>query len=95
MMPLIDLLADAKLYCSFLDYFATELHKNNLILSIDVARWSVLWDFNLLAKTKVDRIVTMQTYTTNLDRFESEVNYTVFTLKDKAVIGIDSEMKGA
>jgi hypothetical protein len=89
-----DFLGDAKLYCVFLNFFANELHKHQLLLSVDVARWSKLWDFPLLAKTQVDRIVTMQTYTTHLDRFESEVNYTVNTLGGKAVIGLDTDIKG-
>jgi len=85
---------DASLYCKFLDYFSHELHLHGLILSADVARWSVLWDFDLLAKTGVDRICTMQTYTSHIDRFEREVNYTMTKLGKKAVIGIDTDISG-
>jgi len=86
--------ADAKLYCAFLDQFADALHKAGLILSVDVARWSALWDFELLGKTKVDRIATMQSYTTDLARFEREVSYTTSTLGNKTIIGMMSNIKG-
>jgi len=85
---------DAKLYCEFLDKFADALHRAGLILIIDVARWSPLWDFDLLAKTRVDKIATMQSYTTDLTRFEREVSYTTSTLGNKTIIGMMSNLNG-
>lgn len=60
--------SDAAKYCTFLDYFAEELHKNGFILSVDVARWSPLWDFQLLAKTKVTSLPTYLLVSTHTPR---------------------------
>jgi hypothetical protein len=32
-------------------------------LTVDVAGWSDLWNFTLLAKSGCDRVITMSTYT--------------------------------
>jgi len=85
---------DAKLYSEFLNLYSNELHKSGLILSVDVARWSPMWDFGMLAKTSVDKVCSMQSYTTDLARFEREVSYTMTTLKEKGVVGMMSNMRG-
>jgi len=85
--------SDTKLYTDFLDTFAQALHQEGFILSVDVARWSIIWDFSLLAKTHVDKIYTMETYTKNITFFEEQVEYTVRVLGlEKAAIGFDSDI---
>jgi len=83
---------DAKLYADFVDLFAKQLQKEGLILGIDVATWSVLWNYELLGKTAVNKVYTMQTYTNNMTRFSGEVNHIVNSIgTGKAAIGMDSD----
>jgi hypothetical protein len=56
---------DASDYAAFLTYWATSLHKYDMQLTVDVASWSILWDFEALAETAVDTVMTMSTYTNN------------------------------
>jgi hypothetical protein len=69
--------------------------KENLVLAIDVATWSPLWDFNMLGKTSVDKIYTMQTYSNNITYVEQEVKLLVTSVGSKAAIGFDSDITGA
>ena len=55
--------ADAVAYAGFLDDFANALHDVGLSLSVDVATWTPLWNYTLLAATTVDQIMVMSTYT--------------------------------
>jgi len=66
---------DAVKYADFLDRLAKALHGEGFILTVDIANWSNLWQDDLLAKTAVDRFITMQTYTLNLDDFKYIVKY--------------------
>jgi len=85
--------SDAKLYADFLDTFAQVLHQANKILSVDIATWSPLWDFSLLAKTHVDKFYNMETYTKNITFFEEQVAKTVHTLGvGQTAIGLDSDI---
>ena len=63
---------DAAAYVSFLSVFATELHGAGFRVSVDVASWSPFWDFDAIAaKTAVDTLITMDTYTSNFTRFQA------------------------
>lgn len=55
---------DAKLFAKFVDDFAKRLHSigRGYKLSVDVAMWSPLLDYDLLAATEVDTVMTMDTY---------------------------------
>jgi len=64
---------DAVHYAKFLDAFAKALHAEGFHLTVDIATWCELWDDDLLAKTAVDRFITMQTYTAGLETFTSLV----------------------
>jgi len=66
---------DAVQYANFLDKLAKALHSEGFILTVDIAQWSNLWQDELLAQTAVDRFITMQTYTLNLDDFKYIVKY--------------------
>eukprot|EP01116_Phalansterium_solitarium_P024147 TRINITY_DN8757_c0_g1_i1.p1 TRINITY_DN8757_c0_g1~~TRINITY_DN8757_c0_g1_i1.p1 ORF type:complete len:278 (+),score=106.48 TRINITY_DN8757_c0_g1_i1:657-1490(+) len=85
--------ADAVAYAAFLDTFAGVLHEHGLVLGADVATWSPFWNFTLLAGTSTDKIYTMETYTTNMQRFEAQVQFTVQALGvQQAGIAIDSDI---
>jgi len=66
---------DAVNYANFLDKFAKSLHAEGFILTVDIAQWSNIWQDDLLSETAVDRFITMQTYTLNLDDFKYIVKY--------------------
>jgi hypothetical protein len=56
---------DAVRYVRFLDMFAAALHAEGKRLSVDVASWNHLWNFTLLAGSRVDMIHQMDTYCCN------------------------------
>jgi len=64
-------------YAQFLDTFAKVLHAENIELTVDIASWSPLWDFEHLAATGVDRLCNMDTYTGNFNLFKSKLSRSV------------------
>ena len=63
---------DAVLYVSFLASFSKTLHAAGFTVSVDVASWSPFWDFGAIAaKTDVDTLLTMDTYTTDFNDFKA------------------------
>lgn len=71
---------DADQYAKFIDTFAAALHESGFKLGVDVANWSSgegappIWDFDAIAKTQVDKVISMSTYTSNDDLYASNVN---------------------
>jgi hypothetical protein len=65
--------ADAKQFADFLDKLAAALHPHGIVLSVDIASWSAFWDNALLAATRVDKILTMDTYCGDFALFETRV----------------------
>lgn len=61
---------DARDYSRWLSVAADALHAHGLELTVDFAGWSALWNWELLAATRVDECVIMN-YATHLDTFES------------------------
>ena len=55
--------ADALAYANFLDTLAGALHAHSppLLVSVDVATWSEIWNLTAIAATRVDAIFTMST----------------------------------
>ncbi|KJE94515.1 hypothetical protein CAOG_05148 [Capsaspora owczarzaki ATCC 30864] len=56
---------DAVAYAGFLDKLSRALHQHGLTVTVDIASWTPVWNFTLLAETSVDLFVTMDTYTYN------------------------------
>lgn len=80
---------DAVRYAEFLDKFAAELHKHGFKLSVDVARWSPIWDLSLLAKTRVDYIIDMSTYASRDTTFLKYLDMDLAEIPgDKLVVGL-------
>ena len=81
---------DAADYADFIDTFAKELHKHGLLLTVDIATWSPIWNYDLLAKTSADRFITMGTYTSNDASFSSQLDKLVnaFT-PEKSGVGLE------
>jgi len=64
---------DAVLYAQFLTKFAERMHLVGKKLQVDVATWTILWNFPLLSASKVDEILTMSTYSGNYTLFSSSL----------------------
>ncbi len=80
---------DAVRYAEFLDRFAAELHKHGFKLSVDVARWSPIWDLDLLARTRVDYIIDMSTYASRDTTFVKYLDRDLEEIpEDKLVVGL-------
>ena len=53
---------DATAYAAFLNHAAASLHSapgGPYTLSVDVASWSVFWDWDAIAATDIDRVMVM------------------------------------
>jgi len=61
---------DAVAYVQFLNKFADVLHANGIEVSVDVATWSVLWDWPALNLSNVDKIMVMSTYAGDPDTWK-------------------------
>jgi len=68
---------DAAQFAVFLDLFAKALHAKGKTLSVDVAGWNAIWDFQLIAAVSVDKVITMDTYVKDDAEFLTELNRAV------------------
>jgi hypothetical protein len=83
--------ADAAAYAQFLDTYSTALHAAGLLVSVDVASWSPIWNIPLIARTAVDYIFTMNTYTDNDTAWLRDVNQlTALIPPSKLFIGLET-----
>jgi len=79
---------DASNYARFLSTFASELHHINKILTVDVANWNAVWNLTEISHSKVDRIFTMDTYTTNLTTYQRVFKRDVEQVNNMEKLGI-------
>lgn len=70
---------DGTSYAAFIGTFADALHANGLKLTVDVATWSPIWDYDAIALTNVDSIISMGTYTSSDSSFSSQLDTMVST----------------
>jgi len=68
---------DAIDYANFINLFADSLHQKGFLLTMDIATWNAIWDWNLLNATDVDRIMLMSTYTGNWTIFQRDLTRAV------------------
>jgi hypothetical protein len=78
---------DAADYAKFLDDFAGELHKHGKKLTVAIASWNAIWNWTLLAQTKVDKLMIMSTYTGNWTLFEKFINQGVQQIGLEKLVG--------
>jgi len=83
---------DGVYFAQFLDTFATSLHQQNMILSVDVANWNpAFWNFSLISSTAIDYVMTMETYDGNWTLWQESFEYAVNTIPpSKLGIGLES-----
>ena len=91
-MPLTE--KDALQYAKFIDTFALALHSNGFKLGVDVANWSSgdgappIWDFDAIANTSVDKVISMSTYTSNDELFAANVDALVDAFGERSGVGL-------
>jgi len=81
---------DAVQFANFVDLFAKALHAEGFKLTVDIANWCSLFEDDILAKTDVDRFITMSTYSVGIERFEEIVKDKAAAYGGKAAIGIST-----
>eukprot|EP00003_Mantamonas_plastica_P002065 TRINITY_DN1151_c0_g1_i3.p2 TRINITY_DN1151_c0_g1~~TRINITY_DN1151_c0_g1_i3.p2 ORF type:complete len:187 (-),score=57.10 TRINITY_DN1151_c0_g1_i3:185-745(-) len=62
--------SDQQLYADFLTKFSDAIHAAGGKVTVDVGSWSKVWNWELLGKSSVDRVITMSTYTGNFTIWE-------------------------
>jgi hypothetical protein len=75
-------------YAAFLNHMAAVFHQHNLELTVDIGSWSPIWNMTALSQTLVDRIITMQTYTSNLTSFTTHFKQASSILQQKLSVGL-------
>ena len=82
---------DAADYAAFLDTLAKALHAHGLLVTVDVATWSAIWDLAAIGRTDVDGIFTMNTYTDGDALWLKELAVVVDAIPlSKLVVGLET-----
>jgi hypothetical protein len=81
---------DAIDYANFIDTFAIELHAHDLLLTVDIASWSNIWNYTAISQTNVDRAISMGTYTSNDDSFISQLDMLYDSFGSRSGIGLET-----
>jgi len=71
---------DAVYYAAFLDLFARKMHEINVEVTVDIASWNKIWNWPLIGKTSVDKVLIMSTYVYNFTTWEILFNDAVTQL---------------
>jgi hypothetical protein len=84
--------SDAPLYSKFIALLAQQLDKQNLDLNVDIASWSVLYNFTALAHAvsipgRSNRVITMDTYAGSQTGWNNAFNKAL-TVTPRNLIGI-------
>ena len=87
--------ADADAYAGFLDTLARALHTHGLLVTVDVATWSQIWNLTAIGATAVDAIFTMNTYTAGDPLWLEQLREDVAAVPlDKLVVGLETTRSG-
>lgn len=82
---------DAADYAAFLGTFSSAMHAAGLVVSVDVATWSPIWDVPAIAASGVDLVATMSTYTANWTTWQEELAYFVSVVPPaRLVVGLET-----
>lgn len=81
---------DGQDYASFIQVFADGLHANGFKLSVDVATWSVIWDYSSIAATSADIVISMGTYTSSDSSFTNQLTLIMDSFHDRAGVGLET-----
>lgn len=81
--------SDGAAYAEFIDSFAKGLHAAGLKLQVDVATWSPIWDYDAIAATEADYVISMGTYTSTDTSFTNQLNLAVEAFGDRTGVGLE------
>ena len=78
-------------YANFLDTLAGAMHAHGVLVSVDVATWSKIWDVAAIAATRVDYVMNMETYVTNDTVWLQEFADSLALIpREKLVVGLEN-----
>lgn len=77
-------------YATFVEAFAVGLHEHGLLLSVDVASWSPIWNYDALAQTSADSFISMGTYTSSDSSFTKELDKIMTSFGPRAGVGLQT-----
>lgn len=87
--------ADAAAYAAFLDALARAMHAHGLLVTVDVATWSKIWNLTAIGATAVDAVFTMNTYTAGDALWLQQLAEDVAAVPlEKLVIGLETTRSG-
>ena len=78
-------------YANFLDVLSLALHQHGILVSVDVATWSKIWDLQLISATHIDYVMNMETYVVNDTVWQQEFADSLALIPhDKLVVGLEN-----
>lgn len=81
---------DAIDYATFINTFAIELHNHGLLLTVDIASWSTIWNYTAISLTEVDRAISMGTYTSKDDSFITQLDILYDSFGSRSGVGLET-----
>eukprot|EP01031_Cornospumella_fuschlensis_P038113 gene38113-46309_t len=83
--------ADGDAYAIFIDTFAKGLQQANLRLTVDIATWSPIWNYDAIASSSVlERGISMGTYTSSDSSFSKQLDSIVSSFgAGRAGVGLE------
>lgn len=85
---------DGLRYAAFIETFSTALHKENLLLTVDVATWSPIWNYTAISLTTVDAAVSMGTYTATRTTFSDQLNKLITAFgPERSGVGLEDDVE--
>jgi hypothetical protein len=83
---------DASNFAKFLGQFSDALHEHKMKLQVCVASWNIFWNFQEIAASSIDLVITMDTYATKFATFKKAVDFAVKNVGLKKLgIGLDND----
>jgi len=78
-------------YAEFIETFSQALHQHHLLLSVDVATWSPIWNYTAIAATSVDMIISMGTYTSTDSSFSKQLDLLLSSFgSERSGVGLET-----
>lgn len=82
---------DGAQYAEFINTFGNALHEAGLLLSVDVATWSPIWNYTAIAETSADIVISMGTYTSSDTSFTKQLNMLIDAFgPERSGVGLES-----
>ena len=83
--------ADALAYAAFLTTFSNAMHAEKLLVSVDVATWSPIWNLSAIGASSVDLVISMGTYTSGFPAWQAQLKDLLDAVPlPRAVVGLET-----